>query len=62
VQGRGIVTVQAPAPGSPVAPGATCRLTLASPVTPAPLVRSAAPPPVRATVAAATKVVGAVRP
>ncbi len=62
VEGRGIVTAQAPAPGAPVAPGATCRLTLASPAKPAPAPRTPASPPVRATVAAATKVAVGARP
>jgi len=34
VQGRGVVVAQSPAPGTPMAAGMTCRLTLTGPAGP----------------------------
>jgi beta-lactam-binding protein with PASTA domain len=34
VQGRGVVVSQSPAPGTPMVPGMTCRLTLTGPAGP----------------------------
>jgi hypothetical protein len=64
VEGRGIVTAQSPAAGAPLESGAVCRITLASPVKPAPPAPRAQPRlAVAATVASTAKVLApAARP
>ncbi len=63
VEGRGIVSAQAPAAGAPLEAGAVCRITLASPVKPAPPARAHPKLAVAATVASTAKVLApAARP